>query len=953
LPGNSNQSDIGAFVACDRGSLRRDVMVLTTLERNRALHGDVVYCELRGAVVDIGNGVVDADVEGTNHKMKKEKKKKGTADEHNDDAGDDIVWNADQATHDDNTAEQQQQTPPTTTTTWQEDDVQMKLWNPQVTIPKKQPRPPSASSSSSTKSASQAQEPQYQGRVIAIEPPQSHVASEIQSGLDGLSLQTDDDDNDDTKNNKDDSKSRRTAPQPEAPNKTIVGSLKVLPSGTVLLTPLNKCLPQFRCPNEFAKRVEQELQTSPNNDDGKKNKNNHKSSGDKKQPNTEPTNNDNKDDPKDSLERDYYQALYTYGAWGETHKWPPCHSIQKMGKSCLVEDEIRALLLENDLDHGEHPPEVLQDVDRAVKDGLYSDDNNNNNGTSSSSSPSLGWKPTEQMYQGRRDYRSQRIFTIDPTTAKDLDDALHISQLTDNIVEVGVHIADVSYFVQPNTPVDKEAQRRATTVYLVDRTIPMLPRPLCEVACSLNENVERLAFSCVWQMHMDGTLVKKAPIWYGRTVIRCCARLDYATAQNIIDEKVLGNNNDESHIDEVHWPSSRRPTGGHTLTQVANDVRLLHKVAMERRKMRFDNGALALNGIKLTFKLDPKDGQTPLLAAPYPIRDSNRLVEEYMLLANYLVAQRLITSRVTRDRAVLRNHPEPLEDGLDKVAAVAKAAIGFDIDISSSQALHDSLHRLRQVCDEEHSTDPLILQAVTQMLMTPMQPADYFVTGNVSPPEMWKHFALNIPYYTHFTSPIRRYPDVLVHRLLQETLDAEGNVMVLPQRAPRSKQKPSKTELDALCTHCNEKRMASKTAQERCDRVFLSLYVRAHPLRGEMGLVLSVGVTSFTVFVPSLGASTLLYLEEHKDILTYKSSTIIEDIEDDDDNGAVGRSIMREQHGEEQPKTITLTNLDPSASSSSWSILEIDIFVKISVMVYCRDKPPIDIKLRLEGPWAA
>merc|ERR1712130_283606 len=111
-------------------------------------------------------------------------------------------------------------------------------------------------------------------------------------------------------------------------------------------------------------------------------------------------------------------------------------------------------------------------------------------------------------------------------------------------------------------------------------------------------------------------------------------------------------------------------------TQVADDVRLFHKVAMARRKLRFDNGALALNGVKLTFQLDPADGQTPLLAAPYPIRDSNRLVEEYMLLANYLVAQRLIT-HVEGERAVLRNHPEPLEDGLDKVAAVAKAAIGF------------------------------------------------------------------------------------------------------------------------------------------------------------------------------------------------------------------------------------------------------------------------------------
>lgn len=177
----------------------------------------------------------------------------------------------------------------------------------------------------------------------------------------------------------------------------------------------------------------------------------------------------------------------------------------------------------------------------------------------------------------------------------------------------------------------------------------MLPRPLCEIACSLNENVERLAFSCVWKMNMDGTMANQGEnkieddhVWYGRTVIRSCARLDYATAQNIIDRKV-GHGERENEVDELLWPKSRRPTGGHTVDEVATDVRLMHKVAMARRKLRYTNGAIALNGAKLTFQLE-NDGQTPSLCEPYPIRDSNRLIEEYMLLANFLVAQKLITS---------------------------------------------------------------------------------------------------------------------------------------------------------------------------------------------------------------------------------------------------------------------------------------------------------------------
>ena len=469
----------------------------------------------------------------------------------------------------------------------------------------------------------------------------------------------------------------------------LVGYLKILPSGQGLLTPLDKSLPQFKVPSSFQ--------------------------------------------PPENAASDIttlYRAEYVYGSWEESHKWPPCRNVKKMGEACVLEDEIQALLMQNRVDHGDFPPAVLKEVDEAVQSGLCYE-----NGK-------VEWKPTPDMYQGRRDYRKERIFTIDPTTAKDLDDALHIKELPDGRIEVGVHIADVSHFVTPGSAVDKEAQRRTTTVYLVDRTVPMLPRPLCEIACSLNENVERLAFSCVWTMNPNGTMGKSPDIWYGRSVIRSCARLDYSTAQNIIENEV-GTGESAREMDEALWPPSRRPDGQfHTVDQVAADVRLMHRVAMARRRLRFSNGALALNGPKLTFKLD-SDGQTPLLAEPYPIRDSNRLVEEFMLLANFLVAQRLITH--AKDRALLRHHPEPLEDGLDKVAAVAKAAVGFEMDISSSHTLHTSLQRFGRECQ-----DDLVIQCVTQMLMTPMQPANYFAAGTLDS-ALWKHFGLNIPYYTHFT----------------------------------------------------------------------------------------------------------------------------------------------------------------------------------------------------------
>jgi len=570
-------------------------------------------------------------------------------------------------------------------------------------------------------------------------------------------------------------------------------------------------------------------------------------------------------------------------------------------------------LVENGLDHGEFSPAVLRDVEGSVQSGRFFDNGD------------MGWKPTQEMCKGRRNYRNHRVFTIDPTTAKDLDDALHITPLPDGRVEIGVHIADVSHFLQPKTAVDAEALKRATTVYLVNDVIPMLPRPLCEIACSLNEDVERLAFSCVWRMNMDGTLSKKGKgksakddIWYGRTVIKSCARLDYATAQNIIDGKVA---NGSSAVDETFWPKSRQPTGGHTIDQVAEDVRLMHKVAMARRKLRFDNGALALNGIKLAFQLE-EDGETPKLCAPYPIRDSNRLIEEFMLLANYLVAQRLITH--AHGRALLRNHAPPIEMGMQQVVDVSKESFNFDIDTTNSLTLQASLSRLSRECDDE-----LVVQCVTESLMTPMRPAEYMVAGELSE-EDWQHFALNIPYYTHFTSPIRRYPDVIVHRLLQATLDDEINDF--PQK---------QAEIHTSAGHCNDMRMAAKKAQERSHRVFLSLYLKENPIESTLGVCLGVGEKTFTVFVPSLGMSTRVFLQEHEDEFNINAF-------EDEEHGGKRRIVI-------SPKTDVVPGMEEEKSGSdripSWKSLNICVFTKLEVTCACKMQPPIDVRVKMVGPW--
>ena len=435
-------------------------------------------------------------------------------------------------------------------------------------------------------------------------------------------------------------------------------------------------------------------------------------------------------------------------------------------------------------------------------------------------------------------------------------------------------------------------------------------------------------------MNMDGTLKgnngdgesKADDIWYGRTVIKSCARLDYATAQNIIDKKVATG---EAHADEAFWPKSRQPTGGHTIDEVAADVRLMHKVAMARRKLRFANGALALNGIKLAFKLD-EDGETPQLCAPYPIRDSNRLIEEYMLLANYLVAQRLITH--AHGRAMLRNHGAPIQKGMQQVVEVSKESYDFDIDMTNSKTLQESLSRLSRECDDE-----LIVQCITESLVTPMRPAEYIAAGEIEEEE-WQHFALNIPYYTHFTSPIRRYPDVIVHRLLQATLD--DTVEKFPS---------SQAAIHEMADHCNDMRMNARKAQDRSDRVFLSLYLKKNPISSVLGVCLSVGEKTFTVFVPSLGISTRVFLQEHEDEFTINA------FKDSNDK----RRIVI------QPKSNGIPGKDPSTAAAAtasdiddislvngrWKSLEIRVFTKLEVACSCKYQPPIDVRVKVVGPW--
>ena len=458
--------------------------------------------------------------------------------------------------------------------------------------------------------------------------------------------------------------------------------------------------------------------------------------------------------------------------------------------------------------------------------------------------PGEGWRITDEEVAKRRDLRGRRVFSIDPPTARDLDDALSVARLGDGLVEVGVHIADVAHFVHHGTELDREAAKRATSVYLVQKVLPMLPRLLCEQLCSLHAGVDRLAFSVVWVMAEADCSIRDQ--WIGKTVIRSCAKLHYGHAQQVIDGR----------------PGPLEPApeyfNGEAEADVKEDVRILHGLAQKMRAQRFANGSLSLDNAKLSFEFD--DTGHPTAASVYQQRESNRLVEEFMLLANRSVAQAIAGANPTC--AVLRRHPPPDEKKL-KEAVAAVERLGGALDPASSGSMHRSLQGVMR------AVGPEVGKAIMLMCTKPMQLALYFCTGDpayADARELWGHYALACPRYTHFTSPIRRYPDLLVHRVLFDALGPDGRPKPGLPRAPDAAMARLGEEAVEHCKVCNTQKLAAKNASDNSQRLYFSLLLKDAPAPAT-GLVMSVnGPKWFDIFVLEFGLEARVWVEDMRGV---------------------------------------------------------------------------------------
>ncbi|KAF7829857.1 DIS3-like exonuclease 2 [Senna tora] len=540
--------------------------------------------------------------------------------------------------------------------------------------------------------------------------------------------------------------------------------------------------------------------------------------------------------------------------WVEETPCPQAHILHVFGRGGEIQSQLDAILFENAICLSEFSPEAVSCL------------------------PFVSWEVPQKEFQSRMDLRNLCIFTIDPSTATDLDDALSIEKLSNGNFRVGVHIADVSYFVLPNTVIDREAQFRSTSVYMLQSKLPMLPALFSENIGSLNPGVDRLAVSMLLEINLAGDVVDQ---WIGRTVIHSCSKLSYEHAQDIIDGiiDVESSSTIGDHYPQVH--------GHFVWHDVIKSVKSLYELSKVLKDKRFNDGALRLENPKISFLFD--EFGTPYSCMLSERKESNFLVEEFMLLANRTAAE--VICRAYPDGALLRRHPEPNLRKLREFEAFCHKH-GLELDTSSSGQFHMSLEKIR----EKLKGDPTLCDILISYATRPMQLASYFCSGDLKDNENgWGHYALALSVYTHFTSPLRRYPDIVVHRTLLAAIEAEEMYLKHQKTFKKGEgvQKryftglnfgkeaaesvegkealsaaalkhgvPSSELLGDVASYCNERKLACRNVKDACDKLYMWALLKNKEVLLSEARILGLGPRFMSIYIQKLAIERRIYYDE-------------------------------------------------------------------------------------------
>ena len=426
----------------------------------------------------------------------------------------------------------------------------------------------------------------------------------------------------------------------------------------------------------------------------------------------------------------YYnqRIVIKFDNWENNIIIPSGHFFKNLGQCLIVPVENEIILYEHNVD--------INPFSKKIIDSMPNED--------------VEFKCPPEELKKRLDLRDKPVCSIDPPGCKDIDDALHAIILPNGNYELGVHIADVSHYVKSGSVVDKIAAKNCNTIYLVHKRTDMLPKVLTENLCSLVGKKERLAFSVLWEFDKDTLDIKN--VKYGKSVIKSLAALEYGQAQNILNDP-----NDNS--------------------KMAMSIKIMDKITRHLKQKRLDAGALILSSNSMKFNLD-NETNTITDISEYKTYQTNSLVEECMLLANVWVAKKIYESFPSC--AILRRHPPPKEKELNNFIQILKER-GFELKAGNNMELNNSLDKINK------KGDPFFNKLVRSLLTRTMNQAKYFPSCEFSYEEFY-HYGLAMEIYTHFTSPIRRYSDILVHRLLSAALENDYLPMEIANKVKMNKE---------------------------------------------------------------------------------------------------------------------------------------------------------------------
>lgn len=470
--------------------------------------------------------------------------------------------------------------------------------------------------------------------------------------------------------------------------------------------------------------------------------------------------------------------------WDSDSKNPEGEIIKVLGAPGEHETEIHSILAEYGLPYS-FPEEVekeADEIDRNIHDSEVAK---------------------------RRDMRNVLTFTIDPKDAKDFDDALSLQKLPNGNWEIGVHIADVSHYVIPGTLLDDEAYNRANSVYLVDRVVPMLPEVLSNDVCSLRPNEDKFTFSAVFELDDNANVVNQ---WFGRTVIHSNRRFSYEEAQERIE------------------------TGTGDLTE---EILTLDRLAKILRKDRINKGAITFDRSEVRFNLD--ENNEPIGVYFKMSKDSNHLIEEFMLLANRKVSEYISLSgkgEPTNLTFIYRIHDDPDPQKLEALRDFV-GSFGYQLNLANTKKVAESLNKLLkdvQGKGEENMIETLAMRSMSKAIYST---------------EPIGHYGLGFEFYTHFTSPIRRYPDLIAHRLLQHYLDGGKSV--------------NKQEYEEKCKHCSNMERLAADAERDSIKFMQVKFMEKHLGQEFTGVISGVAEFGFWVQIPENGAEGLIKLRDLMD----------------------------------------------------------------------------------------